>query len=147
MSWMISSECWPSLARGRVSLNSGTFGAGQGHVFAHGLQHGVGVRRLGHEIRRLVAERLARGFQRAVARQHDDRDIFVDLAHVADAFQAGASGHAVVHDDRVDPGRLELFHSVGHRVGDADVVVVLEQDAQALAGAVIIVNDENLGLG
>ena len=125
-------------------IHTGAFAPREHHIFRHGFEHRVRVGRLRHEVGGLVAESLAGGFQRAVAREHDDGDALVERANIEQTLQPSSPRHPIIENNRVKLIGPQKFQTVGDGTRHHHVVVVLEQDAQTFTRAVIIVDNENL---
>src|SRR5690606_21127782 len=87
------------------------------------------------------------GLQGLVGGEHDDLGGGADLLEGVQDVEAGAAGHADVEDgdvDRVGAGESDGFVAVG---GEQDAVVLMKNDADGLAGAFLVVHDQQVGQG
>jgi len=108
----------------------------------HGLADGGQVEGFAEVVTRAEAERLARGFQRLVGGEHEHLGLGGDLLEAAQHVDAGAAGHADVHNGEVDG----IFARVQQRflagVHHMHVEIMPEHHAQRMPRPLLVVHDQ-----
>ena len=109
-------------------------------------QQAVGFKRLFHKVIGTVFHGLNRGFDIAVARNHDGGNLGVELANPFLQLQPVHVGF--VHPDVKDDQRRRVFLQVFARLlsiggGAAGVALVLQQVADHGANVLFVINNQN----
>ena len=113
-------------------------------VPADDVAHFASVERLADVIVRAEPQRFLRGLERAESRQHDHRDMRIDLADPPQAIDAVRARHADVADDRVGPFLAQQANAGFDGIRGVHLVVRLQEHAQTFARANFIIDDEHL---
>ena len=117
-------------------------GLAAGGGLGDGCAHRLDVEWLVEVVAGPISQGLARSFEGFVSREHDDLDAWVDVLEFLEQFHAGHSVHHDVEDGDVDGLGAGDIECVGAIAGDADLVVLLEDDLEGLARAVLVIDDE-----
>ena len=87
-------------------------------------------------------QRLAHGIDGLIRREHDDLDLRIDLLELLQESDAADAHHADVQDGDID--LLAAGHLQGRLpvAGHQQFVVVLEDHPERLAGALLVIHDQ-----
>src|SRR5712692_489447 len=108
--------------------------------------HFARIKRLADIVIGTKSKSLFCGLECAEAGQHDDREVRIYFADLAQSLDASHSGHANVHDDGIGLFFLKKFQTRLDTIGGVNLISWLQEHAQTLPRTNFIINDENLGL-
>ncbi len=77
--------------------------------------------------------------------EHDHRKMGIDLANFAQSIDAGHSGHANIHDDRIRVFFLQKLEAGFDAIGSVHLIVRFQQHPQAFARTDFVVDNKDFG--
>ena len=124
---------------------AGAVDTGAFDVATDDVAHFTGIERFADVIVGPETQRFLGRLQRTEAGQHDDGQMWIDLADLAQAFDAVHPWHANVHDDGVGLFFPEQLKSGLDAIGGVHLIIGFEEHAKAFPRPNLVVDDKNLG--